>query len=99
LQPLIIDRLLQFLGLCNNKIETDANPSSTPVAKGLLHRDLAEKPRKYSWKYCTAVGMLSYLQNTSHLEIAMAVHQTARFSNQPMLSHEKIDHATWLLSP
>ena len=33
--------------------------------------------------------MLSYLQNTSRPEISMAVHQTARFSNNPMLSHEK----------
>ena len=37
LQPFLIDRLLQFLGLCNNAFATDANPSSTPVAKGLLH--------------------------------------------------------------
>jgi hypothetical protein len=60
-----------------------------PVAKGLLHRDLDGKPRKYTWKYRTSVGMLSYLQNTSRPEISMAVHQTARFSNNPMLSHEK----------
>ena len=33
--------------------------------------------------------MLSYLQNASRPEISMAVHQTARFSNNPMLSHEK----------
>jgi hypothetical protein len=33
--------------------------------------------------------MLSYLQNTSCPEILMAEHQTARFSNNPMLSHEK----------
>ena len=33
--------------------------------------------------------MLSYLQNTSQPEIAVAVHQTARFSNQPMLLHKK----------
>jgi hypothetical protein len=44
-QPFIIDCLLQFLGLCNNKFENNANPSSTPVVKGLLHRDLAGKPR------------------------------------------------------
>ena len=36
-----------------------------------------------------AVGMLSYLQNSTRPEIAMAVHQTAQFSNEPMLSHEK----------
>jgi hypothetical protein len=66
-QPYLINRLLQFLGLCNNSFEIDANSSSTPVAKGLLHRDLACKPRKYNWKYRTAVGMLSYLQNSEEI--------------------------------
>jgi histone deacetylase 1/2 len=88
-QPFLINRILNFLGLCNNEFETDANSTSTPVPKGLLHRDLDGKARKYTWKYRTAVGMLSYLQNTSRAEISMAVHQTARFSNNPMLSHEK----------
>ena len=88
-QPFLNDCLLQFLGLCNNSFETDANSSSTPVAKGLRHCDLADKLRKYNWRYRTAVGLLSYLQNSTRLEIAMAVHQTARFSNEPMLCHEK----------
>lgn len=91
LQPFLIDRLLAFLGFCNNSFETNPNSSltSTPVAEGLLHRDLAGKPRKYKWKYRMAVGMLSYLQNSTRLEIAMVVHQTAQFSNEPMLSHVK----------
>jgi len=88
-QPFLIDQLLQFFALCNNSFETDANSSLTPVTKGLLHCDLVGKLRKYKWKYRTAVGMLSYLQNSTRPEIAMAVHQTARFSNKPMLSHEK----------
>ena len=88
-QPFLIDRILNFLGLCNNEFKTDANSTSTPVAKGLLHRDLDGKERKYTWKYRTAVGMLSYLQNTSSPEIAMAVHQTACFSDNSMLSHKK----------
>ena len=50
-QPFLINRLLSLLGLCNNEFKTDANYSATPVAKGLLHRDLAGKPRKLSWKY------------------------------------------------
>ena len=33
--------------------------------------------------------MLSYLQGNTRPEIAMAVHQTARFCNDPKLSHEK----------
>jgi hypothetical protein len=89
-QPFFINRILNFLGLCKNEFETDANSSSTPIAKGLLHCDLLEKGCKYSWKYRTAVGMLSYLQNTSRPKILMAVHQMARFSNNPMLSHKKL---------
>jgi hypothetical protein len=50
-QPFLIDCIFNFLGLCNNKFETDANSSSTPVAKGLLHHALSGKPCKYSWKY------------------------------------------------
>jgi hypothetical protein len=89
-QPFLIDRILSFLCLCNNKFNTNANSSSTLVAKGLIHQDLSGKSRKYVRKYRTAVGMLSYLQNTSCPEISMATHQSARFSNQPMLSHEKL---------
>eukprot|EP00957_Ditylum_brightwellii_P210181 15364652-Ditylum_brightwellii.AAC.1 len=37
----------------------------------------------------TAVGMLSFCQGTSQPEIAMGVNQCARFTNQPMLSHER----------
>ena len=33
--------------------------------------------------------MLTYLQGNSRPEMSMAVHQTARFSNNPMLSNEK----------
>ena len=57
-QPFLIDRILYFLGLCNNKFKTDANSTSTPIAKGLLHRDLNGKGQKYIRKYRTAVGML-----------------------------------------
>ena len=33
--------------------------------------------------------MITYLQDNSRPEIPMTVHQTARFCNNPMLSHEK----------
>jgi hypothetical protein len=47
-QPFLIDCIFNFLGLCNNKFDPDANSLSTPVAKDLLHRDLSGNPRKYS---------------------------------------------------
>ena len=39
--------------------------------------------------YRSVVGMLGYLSGTSRPELAMAVHQCARFTNMPMLSHER----------
>ena len=61
----------------------------TPAFQSLLHRDLAGKPRRRPWNYRTAIGMLNYLQGHSRPDISMAVHQCARYSTNPMLSHEK----------
>jgi hypothetical protein len=47
------------------------------------------KPKKKSWKYWTAVRMLSYLQRHTQPDISMPVHQTACFCNNPTLSHEQ----------
>ena len=60
-----------------------------PVDKPLLRKDLSGKPRKETWNYRTAVGMMTYLQGNSRPEMSMVVHQTARFCNNPMLAHEK----------
>ena len=93
-QPFLIDRILNFLGLCNNEFETDANSTSTPAAKGLLHRNLDGKARKYTWKYRTAVGMLSYLQNTN----SSFLQQSYAFSREIHYAHREISprHAqTW----
>ena len=85
-QTLLIDRLLSLLGLGDNEFDSS---TTTPVAKGLLHRYLAGKLRKLSWKYHTDVGMMSYLQGHTCPDISMSVHQTSRFCNNPMLCHEK----------
>ena len=67
----------------------NTNTKTTQVGKPLLHKDVSGKPRKEAWNYRTVVGMLNYLQGNSRPEMSMAVHQTARFCNNPMLSHEK----------
>ena len=88
-QPFLTDQIISFLGIDINDYEMETHPKPTPVGKPLLHKDLTGKPRKEEWNYRTAVGMLSYLQANSRPEMSMAVHQTARFCNQPMLLHEK----------
>ena len=83
-QPFLIRRVIQFLSLDENK----TRGRDTPVGKPLLNKDLDGSPRKHQWLYRGAVGMLSYLCNSVRPEIQMAVHQTARFSVNPMRSHE-----------
>ena len=88
-QPYLIERIVSLLGLKDNEFDVESNPKSTPVGKPVLNKDLEGKPRKLPWKYRTAVGMLNYLQYNTRPEISMAVHQTARFCNDPKLCHEK----------
>ena len=88
-QPFLIDQILKFLQLEDNGWETSTKGSTTPAAAQILNKDLSGKPRKKSWGYRTAVGMLSYLQCNTRPDISMAVHQTARFCINPMLSHEQ----------
>ena len=102
-QPFLIRRIIQFLSLDENK----TRGRDTPVGKPLLNKALDGSPRKHQWLYRGAVGMLSYLCNSVRPEIQMAVHQTARFSVNPMRSHELAinrigrylvdnpDHAEW----
>ena len=88
-QPFLIDRIVSYLNIESNEHVIGTNSKSAPVGKPLLHKDLSGKPQKEKWNYRTSVGMLTYLQGNSRPEMSMAVHQTARFSNNPMLSHEK----------
>lgn len=88
-QPYLIDRIVSLLNLNQDELGFQTNPKATPVGKPVLNKDLEGKPRKEEWNYRTAVGMLTYLQGNSRPEISMSVHQTARFCNDPKLSHEK----------
>jgi len=88
-QPFLIDRILALLQLEHNGFETDSNDKLTPTAPQILNKDLMSKPQKKSWKYRTAVGMLSYLHGHTRPDISMPVHQMAHFCNDSKLSHEQ----------
>ena len=59
-QPFLIRRIIEFLGLEENKNKG----RDTPVGKPLLNKDLDGCPRKHLWLYRGAVGMMSYLCNS-----------------------------------
>ena len=87
--PFLIDRIISFLNIDTNDFGLGTNSKSTTMGKHLLHKELSGNPRKENLKYRTSVGMVTYLQGNSGPEMSMAVHQTACFSNNPMLSHAK----------
>jgi hypothetical protein len=84
-QPFLIERVTKFLGIDNGR----TNEKLTPVGKPLLNKDLNSVPHKYDWEYRRAIGMLTYLTGSVRPDIAMAVHQCARFRINPMRSHEQ----------
>ena len=86
-QPFLIDRVIQALNFdpTTTKGARDGVPASYP----LLSKDENGLPRKADWKYRSLIGMLGYLQGTTRPDIAMAVHQCARFNSDPKLSHER----------
>ena len=86
IQPFLIQRIIDLLGL---ESESTYNTKLIQVMKLLLHKDLKGEHKKNIWVYRQAVGMLTYLQATTRPDIAMVVHQCARFSNKPMLTYKR----------
>ena len=85
-QPFLIQRIIELLG----DAISEANIKDTPaVYKEILHKDELGPHRKQSWKYRSAIGMLNYLAASTRPDCLYAVHQCARFSADPRLSHER----------
>ena len=70
--------------------KTKGETTPTPVWIPLLYRYLKGLTHNHDWNYRAAVGILSYLQDLTRPDIAMAVHQCAHFSNDPMLFYEQL---------
>ncbi len=85
-QPFLIQRIIDSLG----DAISEANVKSTPaVYKEILHKDEDGPDRKQSWNYRSLIGMLNYLAASTRPDILCAVHQCARLSANPKLSHER----------
>ena len=84
-QPMLITRIVEAIPSMK-----DALSSKTPASPGIiLTKDIGGEPRKESWNYRSVVGMMNFLVTCSHPELAFAVHQVARFSNNPTHQHEQ----------
>ena len=66
----------------------DEHLHNTP-ADIILHRDKNKEERKTDFHYRSVIGQLNYLAATTRPEIQFAVHQCAKFSNNPKMIHKK----------
>jgi hypothetical protein len=84
-QPFLIEYITDFFGIDKGQM----SEQETPVSKPLLNKDLNGVSCKYTWEYSGTIGILTYLTGSICPDIVMAVHQCARFSANPMRSHEQ----------
>jgi hypothetical protein len=76
-------KIIEALGLCSNY----TTPKSTPAETAPLPRNADGIPADGTINYASIVGMLLYLVGHTHPECAFAVHQCARYTFEPKLSH------------
>jgi hypothetical protein len=86
-QPFLIEWMIKLIGSGPNECKLHTNTKLTQVNKSLLNEDLEGKPCKNDWKYCTVIGMLTYLQGNTSPEKSMATRQSTHFCLDPKLSH------------
>ena len=84
-QPMLINRILATIpGM------KEARSAKSPAVSGaVLSKDEDGELRQEHWNYRSVIGMLNYLVNCSHPELSFAVHQCARFCNDPKKCHEQ----------
>ena len=84
-QPYLIERIIKSIpGM------VDARSAKSPACSSVvLTKDVDGAARKEHWNYRSVIGMLNYLVNCTHPEMSYAVHQCARFCNDPKHVHEQ----------
>ena len=77
----LIDKVLKAVGM------TDSRQKRTPASSTPLGTDAKGHGFQGDWDYARVVGMLLYLASNSRPDIQFAVHQCARFTHNPKVSH------------
>ena len=84
-QPNLINRIINAVPGMDK-----ANPKPILMSPTIvMTKDLNGKERQETWNYQSLIGMMNYLVNTTHPELAYSVHQCARFCNDSKHCHEQ----------
>eukprot|EP00957_Ditylum_brightwellii_P195567 14901718-Ditylum_brightwellii.AAC.1 len=66
-----------------------SNEHKTPAeSTSVLTKNSNGEKRRESWNYRSIIRMMSFLVNSTHPELSHAVHQCARFCQDPKVGHE-----------
>jgi len=85
-QPALIRKIIEAAGMDIKHDRSKPTPAVAPV----LHKDETGPERSPdSFNYRRIIGMLIYLAQNTRPDITFAVHQCARFSHDPKMSHEQ----------
>jgi hypothetical protein len=82
-QQHLIQQVLHDLGMQENSKEF-ATPARLDQ---VLHADVNGKPFDENWHYRSVIGKLNFLEKSTRPDISYAVHQCARFCENPRKSH------------
>ena len=82
-QPHLIQQVIDDIGF-NDRTKTKDTPAKSTEK---LHRDIHGESMKENWNYRSVIGKLNFIEKSTRPDIAYAVHQCARFSNDPKASH------------
>ncbi len=84
-QPHLIDKIIKSAGFERRAI----NPVATPACEVLKKYPKSKSVSAKEFHYRSVIGQLNYLAATTRPDIAFAVHQCARFCNDPKEPHVK----------
>ena len=86
-QPQLIELTLQDLHLSQPNITPRKTPALTSI---LLHKDSKGKPMCPDFHYCSVIGKLNFLEESTHPDIAYVVHQCTHSSEHPKQLHASV---------
>ena len=87
-QPQLIQQIIEDLNF-RGATKIKSTPAASTVT---LHKDEQGAPHKATWHYRSVIGKLNFLEKSTRGELAYAVHQAARFCENPKESHTNAVH-------
>lgn len=87
-QPHLIKQIIDDVNFVKR-----TKPKPTPCAStARLHKDEGGEPHKATWHYRSVIGKLNFLEKSTRGDIGYAVHQCARFCENPTTMHTDAVH-------